>query len=245
MDILSFVGVFLAFSMILLGQTLEGGHISSLINLPAAMIVLGGTLGAVMLETPWSTFLRSMKVIKWVFFPPKIDFNEEIEKIISWAVIARKQGLLGLEAVIENEADLYIQNGLRLLVDGGDPKAIRSIMNLELMSRWKHDQHAAMVYESMGGYSPTIGIIGAVLGLIHVMGNLSDPSRLGPGIAVAFVATIYGVALANVLFLPIGTKLQKYILIQKKLDEMIMEGIIAISHGENPRVTRLKLQGYA
>ncbi len=244
MDILSLLGLLLGFGAILGGQALEGGHIGSLINGPAALIVLGGTVGAVMLQSPLSVFMSSIKMALWVVFPPKLKGEEAIAKILEWSNIARKEGLLGLEDVAENEADPFAQKGLQLLVDGSEPEIIRRVMEVELDAKEHHGNEAAKVFENMGGYCPTIGIIGAVMGLIHVMQNLADPSKLGSGIATAFVATIYGVGLANLLFLPIAGKLKSKVHAQSQMGEMIIEGVISIAEGENPRNIETKLRGF-
>lgn len=244
MDFLTIVGALLALGAILGGNMLEGGHVDSLLQLTALVIVLGGTIGAIMVQTPLPVFLRSLKMIVWTIFPPKLAQSEAIEKIVNWSNIARKEGLLGLEPLTESEPEPFSKKGLQLLVDGSEPDTIRSILEVELDSQEHMDTQAAKVYEGMGGYSPTIGIIGAVMGLIHVMNNLADPSKLGSGIAVAFVATIYGVGFANIFFLPLGNKLKSSIHKQSKFREMIIEGIIAIAEGENPRNIETKLKGY-
>src|SRR5690606_31341750 len=208
MDVLSLIGIILAFIAILGGNYLEGGHVGSLINGPAALIVLGGTLAAAFLQTPLAVFKRSLSVLGWIFFPPRIDLAGGIDRVVGWSMTARKEGLLGLEPVAEAEPDPYARKGLQLLVDGVEPEAIRSILEVDLLTQENRDLQAAKVFESMGGYAPTIGIIGAVMGLIHVMGNLADPSMLGSGIAVAFVATIYGVGFANLFLIPAGNKLK-------------------------------------
>ncbi|MFP5344712.1 MAG: flagellar motor protein, partial [Gammaproteobacteria bacterium] len=192
MDILTLIGTALAFIAILGGQALEGGHLSSLLNGPAILIVLGGTVGAILIQTPLVIFLRSLKMVSWIVLPPKQQSKAAIEKIVKWSNTARKEGLLGLETIAESEPDLFARKGLQLLVDGSEPEVIRKILEVDMDAKEHYDTQAAKVYEGMGGYSPTIGIIGAVMGLIHVMGNLADPSKLGGGIAVAFVATIYG-----------------------------------------------------
>lgn len=244
MDVLTVIGIVLALAAIVGGNILEGGHTSSLIQLTAFFIVMGGTVGAVMVQTPLPIFLRSMKMAKWVFLPPKMAQGEAIEKIVNWSNIARKEGLLGLEPLTESEPEEFARKGLQLLVDGSEPETIRSILEVELDSIEHTDTQSAKVFEGMGGYAPTIGIIGAVMGLIHVMNNLADPSKLGSGIAVAFVATIYGVGLANIFFLPIANKLKSHIHKQSKFREMIIEGIISIAEGENPRNIETKLKGY-
>ncbi|VAW79295.1 Flagellar motor rotation protein MotA [hydrothermal vent metagenome] len=244
MDILTLTGILLALFAILGGNVLEGGHISSLIQLTAFVIVAGGTLGAVMVQTPIRTFVRAMKISIWVIFPVKLQPEEAAEKIVNWSNIARREGLLGLEAIAEEEPDEFARKGLQLLVDGSEPEVIRSILEVEIDSKEHQDTQAAKVFDGLGGYSPTIGIIGAVMGLIHVMNNLADPSKLGSGIATAFVATIYGVGFANLFFLPMANKLKSQVHAQSQFREMIVEGVISIAEGENPRNIETKLQGY-
>ena len=185
-----------------------------------------------------------MGILRWIFFPPRIDLIGGINRVVGWSMVARKEGLLGLESVADAEPDPYARKGLQLLVDGAEPESIRSILEVDLYTQEARDIQAAKVFESMGGYAPTIGIIGAVMGLIHVMGNLADPSMLGSGIAVAFVATIYGVGFANLLLLPAGNKLKSIALRQSRYREMLLEGILSIAEGENPRSIELKLQGF-
>ncbi len=244
MDILSIIGVILAFAAIIGGNALEGGHIDSLVNGPAMVIVTGGTIGAILLQTPVSVFVHAIRVAGSVFIPPKLDMNLAIENMVTWGNIARREGLLGLEEIAENEPDLFVRKGMQLLVDGSEPEVIRDILEVEMDSREQHDMQAAKVFEAMGGYSPTIGIIGAVMGLIHVMQNLADPAKLGSGIATAFVATIYGVGLANLFLLPFGNKLKSLALKKSHYRDMIIEGIVSIAEGENPRHIESKLQGY-
>jgi len=244
MDFLSVIGLIVGISAILVGQYLEGGTISTLVNGPAMLIVLGGTLGAVMLQSPFSIFMRSVRMSSWIFITPKHPMERTIDKMVSWSNIARKEGLLGLENIEEQEKNLFARKGLQLLIDGSEPGNIRTILEVEIETKERFDLQAAKIYESMGGYSPTIGIIGAVLGLIQVMGNLSDPSKLGNGIAVAFVATIYGVAAANLLFIPISNKLKSLVSEQVQYQDMIVEGMVSIAEGDNPRNIETKLLGY-
>jgi chemotaxis protein MotA len=205
---------------------------------------LGGTVGAALLQSPMSAFKRAMQILGWILFPPHLDLAGGIDRVVNWSLIARKEGLLGLEGVADAEPDDYSRKGLQLLVDGVEPEAIRSILEVDFYTQESRDVDAAKVFESMGGYAPTIGIIGAVMGLIHVMGNLGDPSQLGSGIAVAFVATIYGVASANLVLLPIASKLKSIAMRQSRYREMLLEGILSIAEGENPRSIELKLQGF-
>lgn len=244
MDILSIIGVILGFAAVIGGNYLEGGTLAALINVPAAVIVIGGTVGAAMLQTPMSGLRLAMNRLRWVFAPPNPAFNSGIDKVVRWAVAARKEGLLGLESIAEVENDFFARKGLQLLVDGSEPENIRSVMEVESLVLEQRDIDAAKFYESMGGYAPTIGIIGAVMGLIQVMSNLSDPSKLGSGIAIAFVATIYGVGFANLLLLPVASKLRNLARAQSQFRELMIEGIISIAEGENPRAIELKLNGF-
>jgi len=244
MDVLTLIGIILAFVAIIGGNFLEGGHLGALLNGPAALIVLGGTLAACLLQTPMSAFKRAIQIFIWILFPPRIDLAGGIDRVVSWSLTARKEGLLGLETVADTEPDAYSRKGLQLLVDGAEPEAIRSILEVDFMTQESRDIQAAKVFESMGGYAPTVGIIGAVMGLIHVMGNLADPNQLGSGIAVAFVATIYGVASANLILLPVANKLKAVAIRQSRYREMLLEGLLSIAEGENPRSIELKLQGF-
>lgn len=245
MDILSFIGVIIGFAAIIGGNYLEGGHASALVNLPAAIIVFGGTFGAAALQTPWPQLKQAVRHLWKVFWPSHPAMRNGIDRIVSWAAAARKEGLLGLEAIAEEEMDPFARKGLQLLVDGSEPESIRNVLEVESSMMEQRELDSARFYESMGGYSPTIGIIGAVMGLIHVMSNLADPSKLGPGIAIAFVATIYGVALANLFLLPVANKLRARARAQTEYRDMIVEGIIGIAEGENPRAIELKLTGFA
>ncbi len=243
-DILSMLGVLVAFSAILGGNLIGGGKLDSLVQLTAFIIVIGGTLGAVMLQTPLKVFTRAMRMIIWVFRPPIIHAEEQITQIIEWCQLARKEGLLGLETLSESYPESFARKGLELLVDGREPDDIRKIMEVELDTLEQRDIHAANVFESAGGYAPTLGILGAVMGLIHVMQNLANPARLGEGIAVAFVATIYGIGSANLILLPIAGKLKAIIHLQANVREMTIEGLVAIAEGENPHAIETKLKGF-
>ena len=244
MDRISPIGIFLALAAILGGQALEGGHLSSLIQITALVIVVGGTLGAVMLQSSPATFMAGMKLLPWVFKPPELDFRDMLARIIQWSNTARRGGLLALESSIDLQPDAYIRKGLQMLVDGAEPTVLRAALELEIDGFEDTHRQAAKVWEAAGGYAPTIGILGAVLGLIHVMENLSDPSKLGAGIAVAFVATIYGVGSANLLFLPIANKLKALVTRHARFKEMVIDGLEAIANGENPRNIEMRLEGY-
>ena len=244
MDFLTIIGIIIAFGAIILGQFLEGGHLATLMNGPAFLIVVGGTMGAIMVQSPLHIFLRSMKILPWLISPPALPMQESLDKILKWSNIARREGLLGLEKASETESDIFSRKGLQLLVDGNEPEVVRRTMELEIIAQEDRDLQAAKVFEGMGGYAPTIGIIGAVMGLIHVMGNLSDPSKLGGGIAVAFVATIYGVGLSNLFLLPAASKLKSVVRQRSRYQDMLTEGLIAIAEGENPQVIALRLEAF-
>ncbi|MCX7672840.1 MAG: flagellar motor protein [Thiobacillaceae bacterium] len=243
-DLISIAGLTIGVAAILAGQVLEGGHIGSLLQPTAFVIVIGGTLGAVMLQSPLKVFLDGLTMSRWVFWPPQATVEELMRRILEWSYQARRGGLLALEPLIERQNDLFERRGLQMLVDGAEPEVLRETLELELTAYEQHHQDAARIWQAAGGYAPTIGIIGAVMGLIHVMENLSDPAKLGSGIAVAFVATIYGVASANLIFLPMSNKLKAIVSRQVRLKQMYIEGLVAIANGENPRMIEAKLQGY-
>lgn len=243
-DTISVAGLLLALIAVVGGQILEGGHVGSLIQLTAFVIVIGGTAGAVMLQSTPTTFMRGMRMVKWVFTPPAIDERHLIQQIAQWSSTARRGGLLALESVLDDVDDDFTRRGLQMLIDGAEPESLREALGIEIDAFEEQQRQAAKVWESAGGYAPTIGILGAVLGLIHVMENLSDPSKLGAGIAVAFVATVYGVGGANLVFLPIGNKLKHLIARQVVAREMLVEGLISVANGENPKLIERKLQGY-
>src|SRR3989338_3624869 len=244
MDILTIAGLVFGFAAIIGGQVLEGGTLHSIMQFTAAIIVLGGTIGAVLVNYSMPTFLLALKNLRKAFFNGKDDPKAVIKEIAELAGIARKDGLLALEARIKALKDPFLKKGLQLIVDGTEPKLTREILEIDVAYSEEYNSSSAKVFESAGGYAPTIGILGAVLGLIHVMENLAEPDKLGSGIAVAFVATIYGVAFANLLFLPVANKLKSILMRQSDIHEMIVDGLAAIASGENPRLVELKLQGY-
>jgi chemotaxis protein MotA len=187
---------------------------------------------------------RAFGIFPWVFRSPVMDARVIVQNMVEWSQIARKQGLLGLESQIERERDDFIRKGLQLVVDGGEPDAIRSTLEVDLSGREAADLRAARVFEGMGVYAPTLGIIGAVLGLMAVMQNLANPAKLGAGIAAAFTATVYGIGLANLFLLPIANKLKTTVQAQSHVREMVIEGMVAIAQGDNPRSIESRLQGF-
>jgi chemotaxis protein MotA len=244
MDKLSIAGLLLAAVAIVGGQVLEGGSLGSLVQLAAFLIVIGGTLAAVMVQSPLPVFVDGLKLARWVVMPPAFDGEATIARIGEWAADARRDGMLALENRLDGVEDRYTRNGLQMLVDGFEPERIREALEVETVAWEERQRGAARVWEAAGGYAPTIGILGAVLGLIHVMENLSDPAKLGSGIAVAFVATVYGVGTANLLFLPIASKLKTLIGREVRRREIVADGLLGIANGENPKLIEARLTGY-
>lgn len=244
MDFNSIIGIIIALTAVFGGQALEGGHPGSLIQFTSLAIVLGGTLGAVLLQSPLRQFVLGMKMSRWIFVPPRLDAGGLLEHIAIWSSISRKEGLLALDTRIQGIDDPFIKKGLQLVVDGTEPQVLKQVLEVEIETFDELHRQGARVWEAAGGYAPTIDILGAVMGLIQVMENLSDPTRLGAGIAVAFVATIYGVGLANLAFLPIANKLKSLISRQVLMREMLVDGLVGIAKGENPRLITGRLQGY-
>jgi chemotaxis protein MotA len=236
MDWGSLAGIALALAGILLGQAMEGGNIASLLQPAAFVIVAFGTFGAVLLQTRAAIFWRGIKLLRWILIPPVDDRHALVERINTWSAIAKRDGILRLENQLNEESHPFIRKAMRLLVDGTPPPKIREICAIELEHFEAMQRDAARIWNAAGGYAPTVGILGAVLGLIHVMENLSDPELLGSGIAVAFVATIYGVGLANLVFLPIYQKLKNLIDMDIERRELVLGAIIAIGNGEHPRL---------
>lgn len=244
MDLVSIIGTILAFVVVAVGTVLKGSSLESLWNPAAFLIVFAGTLAALMVQTPGKVLKRAVQLLPRVYKPPRHYPQDLISQIIGWSEISRRQGLLGLEPQLDALEDGFARKGLQLLIDGGEPEAIRSVLEVEMGTREQIDIDAAKVFENAGTYSPTMGIIGAVMGLMAVMQNLADPSKLGHGIAAAFVATIYGIGLANLLMLPIASRLKGTIHKQTEMREILVEGLVAIAQGDNPRQIESKLQGY-
>lgn len=244
MDFLSIFGLILAVVAIGLGAILKGAGLGSLLSSAAFMIVIGGTVAAICVQTPLEVMKRAFQLLPWVFRPPPYDPEHTIRKLIAWSVVSRRQGLLGLEPQIDREGDPFLRRGLQLVVDGSEPDIIRETLEVDMHAREVADTRAAKVFEGMGVYAPTLGIIGAVLGLMAVMQNLADPSKLGHGIAAAFTATVYGIGLANLFFLPIANKLKVAVQSRAHLQQMEIEGLISIAQGENPRMIEGRLHSF-
>lgn len=244
MDLATIIGLALALMAVLGGQVLEGGKIESILQSTAALIVLGGTFGACLVQFPLPIAIRSFKGVAKAFVEPKVDHKQVIAEIIRFATKARKEGIISLESDTQQASDPFLKRALTMAVDGVEPKILRETMELEIENLELEMEHPIKFWEAAGGYSPTIGILGAVLGLIHVMENLSDPSKLGSGIAVAFVATVYGVGLANLVYLPISGKLKVKAKSEMVAKEIMLVGVISILEGENPRLIEDKLRSF-
>ena len=241
MDKATLIGLILGIGAVLGGQTLEGGHVGSIMQATAAIIVLGGTFGAVFVSFPFHDVLSGFNAMKTIIKEPPQDPHQIITQITGYANKARKEGILSLEKEIKNIENPFLSKALSMAVDGAEPHVIREAMETELAYCDEHGKASSKIFKAAGGYAPTIGILGAVLGLIHVMENLNDPSKLGAGIATAFVATVYGVGSANLLFLPFATKLEIRHRHEMIVKEMILEGVVAVATGENPRLIEEKL----
>ena len=245
MDIATLVGIVLAIGGILLGQLLEGGRIGSIVQGTAALIVFGGTIGAVAVSYPLKDFVRGLRLAAMALRDKKSDLVQIVQQIVELAGVARRDGVLALEQRLPGIQDDFLRRAVGFIVDGVDAAVTRDALETEIMLHFEEDTVGAKIFEAAGGYAPTIGIVGAVLGLIHVMENLNDPSKLGAGIAVAFVATVYGVASANILFLPIATKIKRKLTLEKERRILIAEGVLSIQAGLNPRVLEEKIRAYA
>jgi chemotaxis protein MotA len=243
-DLATLGGLALGVGGIMTGMLLEGGKVQDIAQFTAALIVFGGTLGAVMMTTPLPVLLRAARQLGSVFFDRSHTPDAVIEEIIEYATQARKQGIVSLEQQAASVQDPFLRKALNLAVDGIDMGQIRSIMELEITVMEQNGENEAKVFDAAGGYSPTIGIIGAVLGLIQVMKNLANIDEVGRGIAVAFVATVYGVASANLLFLPAANKLKARVRDAVRVREVMLEGVLSIVEGLNPKLIRSKLEAY-
>jgi chemotaxis protein MotA len=243
-DFATIGGLFLAISSIVGGLVLEGGKLEDIRQITAALIVLGGTLGAVMVSTPMQVLKGAMAQLAGVLFEKLDSPGKLIEEIIRYATKARKNGLVSLEQDAAEIADPFLKKAMNLAVDGTDMQELRAMMEIEMQMEESRGLAEAKVFESAGGYAPTIGIIGAVMGLIQVMKNLANIEEVGHGIAVAFVATLYGVGLANVILIPAGSKIRLRLQRQTEMRELILEGVIGIVEGLNPKLILSKLEAY-
>jgi len=244
MDIASIGGIVLAIVGILAGMMIEGGSIAQITQPTAALIVVGGTTGAVMLQFPLKTFLAALKQAMKIFISGGANGDDVLKQLVQFANKARKSGIVSLDQDLSSVSDPFLKQALMLAIDGTEPNEVRKIMQMELDNKAEMEEKIPQVFEAAGGYSPTVGIIGAVLGLIQVMQHLDNINEVGRGIAVAFVATIYGVALANLICLPAAGKLKIRHREQQMVKEMMLEGVISILEGMNPRMMETKLKTF-
>ena len=244
MDFASVGGILLAIIGIVGGLMIEGGSLAQITQPTAMMIVLGGTMGAVMLQFPMNIFLAALKQFMRVFFFAGTPSESIVLQLVAFAIKARKSGIVSLDADLRSVEDPFLKQALMLAVDGTEPAAVRQIMGLKLENRAEGEERIPQVFESAGGFAPTVGIIGAVIGLIQVMQRLDNISAVGRGIATAFVATIYGVGLANLVFLPAAGKLRIRQQEEQMVNEMMLEGVISIQEGMNPRMIEIKLRTF-
>jgi chemotaxis protein MotA len=238
------IGIAVALIAILAGNALEGGHLGSIVGGPAALIVLGGTIGAVIVQYPFATISGALKAAAATFKKPAHSPEKVVDEIVEYANRARRDGILALEKVAASASDPFLAKALTIAVDGADSTTLRETLEIAISQREEHGEDAAKVFEAAGGYCPTVGIIGAVLGLIHVMSNLSDINAVGGGIAAAFVATIYGVAAANILFLPLGGRIKLAVREEVTMKTMMLVGVLAIQEGMNPKLIRDRLSEF-
>ena len=244
MDLATVLGIVIALAGILLGQAIEGGSVLQILQPTAGMIVFGGTLGATMIGFPMSVIKQAAADFRHVIKEEKIEPNAVIDEVIKFTNKARREGIISLEKDAAGIKDEFFRKAIMMAVDGSEPKELRQTMEVELQYMEERGEHSAKVYEAAGGYAPTIGIIGAVLGLIQVMQHLDNIEEVGKGIAVAFVATIYGVASANILFLPAAAKLKMKHRKRMIIKEMMLEGTLGILEGQNPRLIEGKLTSF-
>lgn len=244
MDLSSIIGLIVGFSGLIGGFLLEGGHFTSLLEPTAAMIVFGGTAGATMASFPMNDIKQIGKLFKITFVEKKYEINGLISTLCGFAEKARREGLLCLERETANIDDEFMRQGIQLVVDGTDPALVRDILETQIDFTDQRHKVGADIFETAGGYAPTMGILGTIMGLVHVLSNLADPESLGPAIAVAFIAALYGVAAANVVFLPIGHKLKLKSKQERFMREIVLEGILSIQAGDNPSIVREKLRAF-
>lgn len=244
MDIATLAGFAMAVGSLILGFTMDGGNLGALFQPTALIIIFGGTLGATMITVSLRQFLALGKYLKVSMFHKPVDPLDVIDQLVELATVARREGILALDERLETFQDDYLRSGLQFIVDGVDPELVKSMMETELSYIEDRHEAAAGIFETAGGFAPTMGIIGTVMGLVHVLGNLKDVQTLGPEIATAFTATLYGVASANVLWLPIANKLKRRNSEEVLLREMMLEGVLSIQAGENPNILSQKLRAF-
>lgn len=244
MDLMTIIGIIVGIGGLIGGYLLDGGHLSALFVPSSILIIAGGTIGAVLVSFPLKQINQIGSALNMVFREKKRDPEQIIEELVDMATVARREGVLALEQRAQETDNPFMRDGLLMVVDGTDPELTRQILELEIDAMENHHEGWAKIFEAAGGYAPTMGIIGTVMGLIHVLGNLENPASLGPAIAVAFTATLYGVGSANLILLPIGSKIKIRSAEQVAEMELMLEGILALQAGENPQLIKKKLYSF-
>ncbi len=242
MDLASLIGTFLGVGSVVGGQVLEGGHLSQIMQGTAFLIVAGGTMGAALVSFPMQDIKKAITLIPMVFKNVDMDVRPTIDEIIRIATIARKEGVLAVEGQRDSIQNILFKKCIKYVIDGFEPNTVKEIIDTEIFIAFEEEEAAGKFYEGAGGFAPTIGIIGAVLGLIHVMSMLNDPSKIGDGIAVAFVATVYGVGMSNLWLIPWGTKLKRKAAQKMLTKEVVKLGVVGIQEGLNPHFLQEKLE---
>ncbi|WP_128896811.1 flagellar motor protein [Longirhabdus pacifica] len=244
MDFMTILGIIIGLFSLIVGYMWDDGSLGALFVPSALLIVLGGTIGAVVISFSAQKLKKIPTALKLAFFEKKIDNNEEIEEMVNMAATARREGVLSLEEYVQKHETHFLREGMLMVVDGTDPELTRQILELEIDSMQQKQEEYAKIFEAAGGFAPTMGIIGTVMGLIHVLGNVDDPTNLAPAIAVAFSATLYGVMSANIIFIPIANKIRMRTREQIISFELMLEGVLSIQAGENPQLIRKKLMSF-
>ncbi|GGH76440.1 chemotaxis protein MotA [Pullulanibacillus pueri] len=244
MDITTLLGIIIGIVSLILGFVLEGGKIGALIQLTAIIIVFGGTIGAVIIGTPFKKLKKVPFIIKYAFVDGKASPKETIDQLIDLSNISRREGLLALEGALHDSDNEFLKDGIQMIIDGGDAEMIQDIISRKIEKREERILSIAKVFEAAGGFAPTMGIIGTVMGLVHILGQLDDPQSLGPSIAVAFIATLYGVASANMIYLPLYNKVKARLNEEIMMMELQAEGLLSIQYGENSTILKSKLMAF-
>ncbi len=244
MDITTIGGIVLGFTALILGILTEGGSLGSYVGLSALIIIFGGTIGATIASFPLSVVSNVPRLLITAFTNQTYDIPQVIKQLVSFSERARREGILCLESELVNVKDEFLRYGLQLVIDGTDPELVRDTLQTKIAFTGERHHQGAQIFEAAGGYAPTIGIIGTVLGLINVLSNLAEPSELGHSIALAFIATLYGVGSANLIWLPIGTKLKQKHKSEQILKEIMLEGVLCLQSGDNPRIVEQKLKAF-
>jgi chemotaxis protein MotA len=243
-DVSTVLGLIVAIGSLVLGFLLEGGHLGGLVNISAALIVFGGTFGATCISLPMTQILSIPALLRQVIFSPALKPQEAIHQLVALSKVARRNGLLALQSEMEKVSDPFLRRALQLVVDGNDPEDVHHTLELELLAQERRHAGGEAVFASMGGYAPTLGVLGTVMGLVHMLAQLDEPGKMGPAIAAAFIATMYGVGSANVVFLPLAGKLKANSQSEMQVRELVREGILGMQAGANPLALEERLTSF-